>query len=199
MLAVWLLILNYLICNNDFGAKVYRTSIVVLAEDTVSQKILTELVVELLGVPYDCQKNFISLIIKSLPELESGASDKGGVGANLSESLNYQFPKVQAIQPSASWLDASWIKLLRVIESKRLQLPQDPLIMGDFSLVQYNVHNSPRISPDARLNSKHGDTASAYNFAVSTMQIDEAKPSARNQPSGTVWSHRQKQYLPIAR
>lgn len=175
----------------DVARSTDLSSIYVLAKDTVSNKLLTQLVVELKGCPFQSQKEFVKLIVGSLPELKSGAVDAVGVGANLAEELSYWCPKLQAVKANATYHDEHWIKLLKLFESLKLSIPNDILILKDLGGVQY-IDGVPRLAKK-RSEGRHFDSASSLQLAISTIQGEEGKRDAR-QP-GMVWSQRLKMYI----
>lgn len=175
----------------DIGRSSDLSSFYVLADDAVSGKLLTCLIVELKGAPFDSQKELLKLIISNLTALKSGAVDAVGIGADIAESITFWNPKIQAVKANATYHDREWIKLLRLFEKSKISIPNDSLLFKDLGMVQY-IDGVPRLSK-RREGGRHGDSASSLQLAISTIELEQ-NPGLIKQP-GMIWSPRQKQYI----
>jgi phage FluMu gp28-like protein len=128
----------------------------------------TRLVIELRGVPFECQKQILFYACDRIRLLRALKMDSGGNGAYLAEvALNRYGARVEPIQFSESWYREQMPPFKSAFEDGMIVIPMDRDIHTDLRALKL-IRGIARVADRTRVDetrSRHGDAAIAGALA----------------------------------
>ena len=155
----------------------------------------TRLVIELRGVPFECQKQILFFACDRIKILRAMKMDSGGNGAYLAEVALQRFgARVEPIQFSETWYREQMPPFKAAFEDGMIEIPMDRDIHTDLRTVKL-IRGVARIADRTRVDetrTRHGDAAIAAALAYfgSRAQAEEYDYQAVPRPSDTPDRHR---------
>ncbi|WP_234831208.1 hypothetical protein [Rhodopseudomonas palustris] len=155
--------------GQDFGRK---SDLSVIAPIAIGKtlKRTVPFTVEMLGIPFEQQKQVLFYVLDRLPRFIGGKMDATGNGAYLAEvaAQKYGALRVEQLNLTAAWYLENFPPLKTAFEDGMILIPQHADLVDDLSLVR-TVRGIPLI-PDLRTKSieggkRHGDFAIALVLA----------------------------------
>jgi phage FluMu gp28-like protein len=167
--------------GEDFGRTSDRT-VIAIGHLTQGLKRRVPLVIELLNVPFEHQKQILFFALDRVPKLTAGQLDATGNGAYLAEvaALKYGASRVIEVKLTDGWYAEHLPRLKNAFEEDRLELARDADHLVDLSALKV-INGLPKLpaaktkSVDGHAPPRHGDAAIAYAllYAASEQPITD--------------------------
>jgi phage FluMu gp28-like protein len=126
--------------------------------------------IELRGMPFDCQRLVLFYLIKHLPGFRHAALDARGLGAQLAEEAAQEFGPsvVSQVMQSETWYRENMPPYKAAFEDCMIEIAQDADVLNDHRAVKVvkGVARVPDLrTQDAAKKKRHGDSAVAGALA----------------------------------
>lgn len=135
----------------------------------------TPFVVELRGVPFDCQRQIQSYIFARLPRFCAFKGDATGLGFSLAEAAQQELGELraEAVMLNVPWYRENSEPLKTAFEDDFIEIPMDAEITADLRLVQVKagVPFVPNLK-SGQNKDRHGDSAVALLLAYAASRAD---------------------------
>lgn len=128
------------------------------------------LLIELRGMPFDCQRLVLFYLMRHLPGFKHAALDARGLGAQLAEEAAQEFGEsmVSQVMLSETWYRENMPPYKAAFEDCMIEIAQDADVLNDHRAVKVikGVARIPDLrTQDAAKKKRHGDSAIAGALA----------------------------------
>lgn len=117
-------------------------------------------------MPFRTQKEKLSNILGQ-PGTQLMAIDKGGIGMNLHEDLQYLYPeKVRGVSFAPAVKERLAKKVKIAFEEKRVRIPNDPSLVSHILSIRRSANKTSTFSYNSEDSEHHGDKFWALALAI---------------------------------